>query len=199
MASRIGIYGGAFDPPHLAHAALVTQALSQLQLDRLHVVPTGQAWHKPQTLSGAKHRIAMCALAFADLPQVLVDEREILREGASYTVETLRELRQENPESALFLIIGQDQALAFEQWKSWSDILEMATVCVAPRPGDESASSTLTDNHALSGHFVSLPLPPMAISATDIRHRANAGLGLRGLVSEPVAGYIAQHHLYQNT
>lgn len=197
-APRIGLYGGAFDPPHLAHLALVTVALSQLRLDRLHLVPTGQAWHKPRSLSSAHHRLAMCALAFAGISQVLVDEREILRQGATFTVETLRELRQENPSSPLFLIIGADQARDFNRWKSWSDILDMATVCVAPRAVDAPTAKASSDDGSIATRFLSLDMQPMAISATDIRHRVAAGLSVLGLVSQPVAGYIAKQHLYQD-
>ena len=74
---RLGVFGGAFDPPHVAHRALVEAALAQLQLDRLHVVPTGQAWHKARDLSPAQHRVAMAQLAFADLPGVQIDTREV--------------------------------------------------------------------------------------------------------------------------
>ena len=90
QAKRIGVFGGAFDPPHLAHMALVKTAVADLQLDELRVIPTGQAWHKPRALSPAHHRLAMAQLAFADLPNVLVDPRETQRVGPSYTVDTLR-------------------------------------------------------------------------------------------------------------
>ena len=75
---RVGVFGGAFDPPHLAHVALVEAAIAQLQLQQVHVLPTGEAWHKPRQLSEAAHRVAMTRLAFAHVPAVLVDEREIL-------------------------------------------------------------------------------------------------------------------------
>jgi len=87
---RIGIFGGAFDPPHVAHAALAQVALAELQLDELRVVPTGDAWHKTRALSPAPHRLAMAQLALPSCPGV-VDPREIERAGPSYTVDTLRE------------------------------------------------------------------------------------------------------------
>ena len=80
---RIGLYGGAFDPPHTGHHALAACAIRQLQLDVLHVLPTGDAWHKTRALSDATHRMAMAALNFADLPEVLIDDRELLRRGPS--------------------------------------------------------------------------------------------------------------------
>ena len=195
-APRIGMYGGAFDPPHLAHRALIEQALSELRLDRLHVVPTGQAWHKPRGLSGAVHRVAMCQLAFADLSAVVVDEREGLRQTASFTVETLRELHQEYPGSPICLIIGADQARTFDQWKAWPDIFDLATVCVAQRQDADSGPVPLHTDESIASRFVGLDFSPMKTSATDIRSRVAEGLALDALVSTAVAGYIARHHLY---
>ncbi len=94
---RVGMFGGAFDPPHAAHRALVEAAVRQLQLERMYVFPTGHAWHKSRVLSPAIHRVAMAQLAFADLPEVVVDGRETLRSGPSYSVDTLRELHAQHP------------------------------------------------------------------------------------------------------
>ena len=88
---RVGMFGGAFDPPHWAHRALAETALGQLRLDHLHILPTGHAWHKPRQLSPAEHRVAMCKLAFDGLLNIHFDEREIHREGPSYTADTLAE------------------------------------------------------------------------------------------------------------
>ena len=98
---RLGVFGGAFDPPHRAHVALVEAAIAQLQLDRVQVLPTGQAWHKPRQLSAAADRLVMTRLAFEPLPQVAVDDREILRAGPSYTSDTLQELQHEYPHAQL--------------------------------------------------------------------------------------------------
>ena len=113
---RIGVFGGAFDPPHIAHVALARAALAQLQLDQLRIVPTGQAWHKSRTLTPAVHRLEMASLAFAELDRVVVDPRETLRSGPSYTVDTLLELRTEYPQAQLFLLLGQDQAQVLGSW-----------------------------------------------------------------------------------
>jgi nicotinate-nucleotide adenylyltransferase len=106
----VGVFGGAFDPPHIAHIALAQAALEQLQLDELRVVPTGQAWHKSRTLTPAVHRLEMTRLAFAAMDRVVVDARETLRSGPSFTVDTLAELSSELPAARLFLVIGEDQA-----------------------------------------------------------------------------------------
>jgi len=105
------MFGGAFDPPHLAHRALAEAALDQLGLDALHMMPTGQAWHKARSLTSAEHRIAMCQLAFDDLPRTRIDTRETTRQGPSYTADTLAELAREYPGATLYLVLGADQLL----------------------------------------------------------------------------------------
>ena len=194
---RIGVFGGAFDPPHLAHVALVKTALADLALDELRVVPTGQAWHKLRTLSPARHRLAMAQLAFADLPQVLVDPIEILRPGPSYTVDTLREFKARWSEADLFLILGEDQARALPSWRAWPEILQLATICVAERANPAGVRSQFVLEKAREFRLRRLPMPALALSATDVRARIAAHLSVADLVFEPVARYIALHHLYQ--
>ena len=136
---RIGVFGGAFDPPHAAHVALVHAAISELKLDQLRVIPTGNAWHKARPLSPAHHRLAMARLAFGDLPGVVVDDRETQRDGPSYTVDTLRELKAQWPDAELFLFLGEDQARALPTWRSWQQVLQLAIIYVAER-GDWNKS-----------------------------------------------------------
>ena len=202
---RIGLFGGAFDPPHDAHVALARAAIAELQLDRLHIVPTGDAWHKVRPLSPGLHRLAMCRLAFADVPKVLVDERELLRDGPTYTIDTLTELRAQYPGAALFLQIGADQAAAFHTWRRVDDILQIAMLSIAVRAGMTGAGGHFDMKNPLPGLSVDasrvrvLSLPAMPHSATDVRRRVAAGLPIDHLVPAPVAGYIADNHLYQTT
>jgi nicotinate-nucleotide adenylyltransferase len=192
-AARLGMFGGAFDPPHKAHRALAQAAVQQLQLDGLRVVPTGQAWHKDRPLTPPQHRLAMAQLAFGDLAKVVVDERELRRTGPTYTVDTLRELRAERPGAELFLVMGEDQAAAFTNWREWQAIAALATLCVAERPQAEPAALPAQVRvHRLA-------LPPMDESATDIRARLTSGQDIAHLVPPGVASYIDQHHLYKNT
>jgi len=200
MASRrIGIFGGAFDPPHRAHLALVRAALAELQLDELRVVPTGQAWHKARNLSAAEHRLAMARLAFAAEPRVLVDACETQRAGPSYTVDTLHEFRTLWPQAELFLILGEDQARALPQWRAYPEILQMATICVAVRSDAQAGRAKFDFNPELGTRLRWLALPALAVSATQIRQRIAAHLSISDLVFAPVARYIADHHLYQAT
>ena len=192
--ARVGMFGGAFDPPHRAHVALAEAGLRQLGLDCLHVLPTGDAWHKPRTLSPAAHRLALTQLAFAGLPGVFVDNREILRGGPTYSVDTLRELQAEHPGATLHLLMGEDQAAGFTRWHAWQEVARLAVLGVAGR-GDGAGIAAL---QALPGvRVASVALPPMAESSTEVRARLTAGQDITALVDPAVASYIETHHLYQ--
>ena len=195
---RLGVFGGAFDPPHAAHRALVEAALDQLQLDGLRIFPTGWAWHKTRQLSDARHRIAMAELAFADLPKVVVDRRETMRNGPSYSVDTLRELHTENPVAQLFLVIGQDQACALHTWREWETVLQLAIICVAARADSTGNAARFSAPPGLETRFVQLNFPSLPVSATNIRALAAAGQPVVPLVCASVARYIVYHHLYQS-
>ena len=190
------MFGGAFDPPHRAHVALARTAVQQLGLDRLYILPTGNAWHKTRTLSPADDRLAMARLAFAPVPAVQVDERELRRTGPTYSVDTLRELQAEHPGARLHLLMGEDQAAGFTRWHAWQEIAALAVLCVAGRGAGEG----IAELRALPGVRVEvLQLPQMPESATDIRARLTSGQDIGDLVGPAVAGYIESHHLYQNT
>jgi nicotinate-nucleotide adenylyltransferase len=193
----VGVFGGAFDPPHIAHTALAQAALEQLLLDELRIVPTGEAWHKSRNLTPAVHRLEMARLAFAHMERVVVDPRETLRLGPSYTVDTLAELQSEMPYAQLFLIIGDDQAAALPTWHRWREIAEFATICVAARAGFAGARGTFDALNLGISPLQTIELPPMDVSATDIRKRLVNRQTVVPLVFEPVARYIAHHHLYQ--
>jgi len=218
---RIGVFGGAFDPPHRAHRALAEVALAQLGLDALLILPTGQAWHKSRVLSPAPHRLAMCRLAFEGLPRARIDERETRRAGPSYTADTLQELAAEHPGAQLYLVLGADQLLAFQSWQRWQEVLRHATLAVANRPlhADGSAANDPVAEPDLSGidlPFEHLHMPLHPISATAVRARVRGegvipdGQGGSGgpsqfstaqpaldlLVPAAVARYISDHHLY---
>ena len=203
---RVGMFGGAFDPPHWAHRALAETALTQLGLDVLHILPTGHAWHKTRVLSPAGHRLAMCARAFEGLPNVLVDDREIRRQGPSYTADTLRELAAEHPGAQLYLVLGADQLLAFKTWSRWEEVLGLATLAVANRAIHIGADADPTQQieQDLSGvdvPFERLNMPLHNISATAVRAHVHGQSrrfpDLDVLVPEGVARYISEHHLYE--
>lgn len=194
MARRVGVFGGAFDPPHVAHAALARAAVDQLALDELRILPTGDAWHKSRTLSPAGHRLAMARLAFADLPRVVVDDRELRRAGPTYTVDTLRELLAEQPGVQLFLVMGEDQAAALTRWHDWETVVALAVIVVAGRAATPGETRAALPPQA---RFQPLALPAMAASATAIRSLVGSGRPIADLVAPGVASYIDRHHLYQ--
>lgn len=195
---KIGIYGGAFDPPHAAHQAIAQAAIEQLGLNTLYVLPTGQAWHKVLQPSAAQHRVAMARLAFANMPQTQVDLRETQRSGDTYTIDTLMEFKQQIPDAQLFLIMGADQFEAFSGWHRWQEIAQIATICVAARASSVDLNQPKVPTHpALAAcKMHNIDIPNMPISATDIRKRIRQGLGIDHLVNPEVARYIAQHSLY---
>ena len=195
---RIGVFGGAFDPPHLAHVALVRSAIEALQLDEVRVLPTGHAWHRVSGLSDAAHRLAMTRLAFAGLNHVVVDDREIRRAGPSYTADTLGEIALEAPGAQLYLLIGDDQRRSLPAWHRIDEIARLAIICAAAR--DPQVASWHAGEAAacdVAGLVVQpLPMPLMPISATDIRDRLTRQANVAGLVAPGVERYIHEHHLY---
>lgn len=193
---RLGMLGGAFDPPHRAHFALAQAAIEQLQLDQLRIIPTGQAWHKARPLSPAAHRLALCELGFAGLERALVDPRETRRGGPTYTLDTLTELRAEFPSAQLYLVLGEDQARAFTRWHRWETIAEIAIICVAARTEESGATGSFSAESAPTVPFQRLKLPLLPLSATDIRQRVASHKSISPLVFDSVARYIEQHHLY---
>lgn len=192
---RLGVFGGAFDPPHVAHVALARAAVEQLHLDELRIFPTGQAWHKTQALSAPEHRLALARIAFGDLPRTVIDDRELRRPGPTYTIDTLRELKAEHPAARLFLVMGEDQATSLTRWHEWQAILQLAIVCVAARTVTMPAAA-VPDLPAHADVRL-LRLPNMPESATEVRERVARGDGIAQLVPPGVASYIDRHHLYQ--
>lgn len=193
---KLGMYGGAFDPPHLTHVALAQAAIDQWGLDELRIIPTGQAWHKSRDLTPAVHRLAMARLAFEGIPQARIDEREVQRSGHSYTIDTLRELQAEHPQVQLFLLMGQDQWALFPQWHAYEDILKIATILVALR-ADSARADAKKDpkNHVKIGCNI-IQMSPSSISATEIRQFCQHGQSIDHLVKPSVARYIERNHLY---
>jgi nicotinate-nucleotide adenylyltransferase len=194
---KIGVFGGAFDPPHVAHVALAQAAVEQLQLDQLRIFPTGQAWHKAQTLTAPEHRLALAEIAFGGLPRTVIDDRELRRPGPTYTIDTLRELKAEYPEAQLFLVIGEDQADSLTRWREWEALVQLASICVAARPSAQAHAGLRPPGLPAQADWRRLRLPSMTESATEVRARVAQGQGIAQLVPPGVASYIELNHLYQ--
>jgi nicotinate-nucleotide adenylyltransferase len=194
---RLGVFGGAFDPPHVAHVALAQAAVEQLQLDQLRIFPTGQAWHKAPSLTSPEHRLALAEIAFGDLPRAVIDDRELRRPGPTYTIDTLRELKAEYPEAQLFLVMGEDQAISLTRWREWEAIVQLAIICVAGRPSAPAHAGLPPPGLPAQAELRLLRLPSMTESATEVRGRVAQGQGIAHLVPPGVASYIELNHLYQ--
>ena len=197
QVQRIGLFGGAFDPPHLAHQAIAQALIHQQQLDLLYIVPTGQAWHKSRVLLDANHRITMARLAFQNMPQVVVEEMETQRVGPSYTVETLDELKIRHPNAYFCVLVGADQAASFTLWHQWQRLLEMAQLVVVQRPVANADKADLHEWHNLPPERVMrMNIPLMNISSSSVRASYASGNPESDLLSPSVALYIQQNHLY---
>lgn len=188
---RFGVFGGTFDPPHVGHLALAEWAAERLRLDRVLFVPAGSPPHKRGArLSSPKARLAMTRLAVRGNRRFAVSTLEVASPGPSYTVETLRRLRERRPGARWFLLIGADSLDEFHTWLEPETILSLATLAVAARPGAPSPRRG-------GRRVVWLENPVLEVSSTLIRARARDGRSLRYLVPEGVARYVARHRLYR--
>ena len=191
---RIGLFGGTFDPVHVAHVALARLALDELRLDELRWVPTGQPWQKTRSITPAAHREAMVRIAMDDESRFVLERCELERQGPSYTLDTVRELQARTPQASWFLVIGQDQYAGLHTWHGWQELLGRVALAVANRPG----AAPRPDAQVLQVSHTAVPLPMMDISSTQIRARVAAGLDIAALVPAGVARYIDQHRLYRD-
>lgn len=186
---RTGILGGTFDPIHIAHLHAAETALHQAGLDRVLIMPAGHPWQKGDRLvSPARHRLAMARLALDGVEGVEVDDREIERDGPTYTIDTLGTFPE--PEE-LYLVMGADAALGIPSWKQAGRIRSRVTLLVLPRPGVDS-----TVVAELLPEAVFIDMAVLEISGTEIRDMARRGAPFRFLVPEPVYRYITAHDLY---
>lgn len=192
---RIGILGGSFDPPHLAHLALGRVAVQALALDELRWLPAGAPWQKAaRVMAAPEHRLGMLAALLDDEPRCVIDQRELQRSGPTYTIDSVRELQAEQPGADWFFILGQDQYARFDTWRDWPELLQRLTLAVAARDG--RAPQPPAALAAVPHRVVALPLPRLDIAASDIRARLAGGQDVAALVGEAVAGYIDQHQPY---
>jgi nicotinate-nucleotide adenylyltransferase len=193
---RIGLFGGTFDPPHLGHLVLAEWALVQMRLDRVVFMPAGTPPHKRgRRLTDAAHRLAMTRLAVRGNPAFSVSGLEARRDGPSFTVDTLRYLHARQPGARLYLLMGADSLADFPDWHEPGEIVRLATLLVAVRPGP--AEPTRGGGARARGHVIRLDNPLVAISSSALRSRARAGRSLRYLVPGAVAAYVARHGLYR--
>jgi nicotinate-nucleotide adenylyltransferase len=194
----IGVLGSAFNPPHLGHLALAQEALWQLGLSEVILVPTGDAPHKRIADDpGRELRMAMTRLAAADDSRFSVSALEVEREGPSYTYETLELLAREKGDTELVFVMGADAALGLESWRNPARVVELARIAVARRAGvSEAEVAAVLRSLGVDGEATMLEMPQFGVSSSAVRERAAAGRPLRYLVPEPVARFIEEKALY---
>ncbi|HEX8689620.1 MAG TPA: nicotinate-nucleotide adenylyltransferase [Solirubrobacterales bacterium] len=194
----IGVLGSAFNPPHLGHLALAQEALWQLGLDEVVLMPTGEAPHK-RILDdpGRELRLAMTRLAAADDSRFAVSSLEVDREGPSYTYETLELLAAERPDTELVFVMGADAAVGLESWRRPERVVELARLAVARRAGvsDTDVGAAMRSLGA-EGRATMLEMPQFGVSSSAVRERAAAGRPLRYLIPETVARFIEEKEIY---
>jgi nicotinate-nucleotide adenylyltransferase len=194
----IGVLGSAFNPPHLGHLALAQEALWQLNLAEVILVPTGRAPHKRIVDDpGGELRIAMTRLAAADDSRFSVSSLEVEREGPSYTYETLELLAEERADTELVFVMGADAAVGLESWARPERVVELARIAVARRAGvSEAEVAAVLGSLGAGERATMLEMPQFGVSSSAVRERAAAGRPLRYLVPEPVARFIEEKGIY---
>lgn len=191
---RLGVMGGTFDPIHHGHLVAASEVAAVFDLDEVVFVPTGQPWQKvgERHVSDAEHRYLMTVIATASNPRFTVSRIDIDRGGATYTFDTLNELRSLRPDADLFFITGADAISQIMTWRNAHKLWDLATFVGVTRP-----DHTLDPPLAEGRHITTLKIPAMAISSTDIRHRAAEGAPIWYLVPDGVVQYIAKYGLYK--
>jgi len=193
---RIGVFGGTFDPPHIGHLLLASDASEALKLDRLIFVPTGAQPLKVETpaVASAHDRLEMVRLAVADDAHYQVDDAEINRKGLSYTVDTLEHLSKRYQTAKLFLLLGQDSLASFARWRDPDRILELATLAVMRRNDTSGASG---EGNPIPAGVLEVSARRVDVSSTEIRARLKAGKSIKGFVPESVERFIEARGLYR--
>ncbi|MDR7486195.1 MAG: nicotinate-nucleotide adenylyltransferase [Armatimonadota bacterium] len=201
--SRLGIMGGTFDPIHYGHLVTAEEARAQFGLDRVLFVPNRHPPHKdPADVTEPEHRYLMTFLATVSNPSFSVSRIEIDRPGASYTIDTIRDVSRQHPEAVLYYITGADAILQIlrGEWEQSAELLRLCQFIAATRPGFALDVDTLRRNNVTGRTLENvhvMMIPALAVSSTDIRARVQSGRPIKYLVPEAVEAYILKHGLYR--
>lgn len=191
-APRIGVMGGTFDPIHHGHLVAASEVAQSFDLDEVVFVPTGMPWQKTK-VTEAEHRYLMTVIATASNPRFTVSRVDIDRDGPTYTIDTLRDLKAARPDAELFFITGADAISQILGWRNHDELWELAHFVAVSRPGHVLSTEGLP-----SEDVSQLEVPALAISSTDCRARVREGNPVWYLVPDGVVQYIAKHHLYRS-
>ncbi|MGB3731262.1 nicotinate-nucleotide adenylyltransferase [Microbacterium sp.] len=191
-APRIGVMGGTFDPIHHGHLVAASEVAHSFDLDEVVFVPTGRPWQK-QNVSPSEHRYLMTVIATASNPQFTVSRVDIDRDGPTYTIDTLRDLKRERPGAELFFITGADAVAQILSWRDHDELWDLAHFVAVSRPGHVLSTAGLPTDDVSQ-----LEVPALTISSTACRDRVENGQPVWYLVPDGVVQYIAKHHLYRS-
>lgn len=201
---KIGLFGGTFDPIHNGHIHIARAFADELALDMVVLLPAGNPYHKQeeQTRTDARHRLAMTELAISDDPRFAASDCDIIREGATYTFDTVQIFRQQFPSAQLWWLLGSDSLLQIHTWKKWQTLVRQTHIAVAAREGDNIAKAPRElhgwiGNALQNGSLHLLQTPMYNISSTEIRRRIRNGEPVGSLIDPRVENYIARNHLYR--
>lgn len=191
-APRIGVMGGTFDPIHHGHLVAASEVAHSFDLDEVVFVPTGQPWQKSD-VTWSEHRYLMTVIATASNPQFTVSRVDIDRDGVTYTIDTLKDLKRQRPGADFFFITGADAIAQILSWRDHDELWELAHFVAVSRPGHVLSTEGLP-----TANVSQLEIPALAISSTDCRERVRRGDPVWYLVADGVVQYIAKHHLYRS-
>ena len=219
MRRRIAIYGGTFDPIHLGHLGSIIDLKDRLHIEQVHLIPSYIPPHRGSPGATAEQRLEMLELGVQGMEGILVDDREVVRRGKSYTIDTLQELRlQYGPEAQLFFVLGTDAYKLLDEWHRWQELTNFAHIVVMRRQDSRAGEtsdqgpnrlvlewqqdkrvSDLAELSGSGGKIVEVALSPIDISSTLVRQCVRSGKSLDHLVPNQVAKYIAEQKLYGET
>lgn len=191
MSLRVGLLGGTFDPPHLGHLVVAECARVELDLDEVRLLVAGEPWMKGAAPTSATERFAMVCAAVDQDPYFLVDDRELHRDGPTYTADTLAELHTDEPDTEWYFLLGEDAAAGLTDWQRVEEAFALATFVVVTRPGHDAPAAG-----ELPGEVVHLEVPQLEVSSTQLRERYAQGLATRYLVPDAVDRCIRDRGLY---
>jgi nicotinate-nucleotide adenylyltransferase len=197
---RVGVLGGTFNPPHVGHLVCAQEALVQLDLGRVLLVPVREPPHKElESDPGVEHRLRMCTLAAAGDDRFAVSRVDADRPGPSWTVDTLKRLHEDAPEDDLTFIVGGDMAYTLPSWREPEAVLELAELGVAEREGvrRDDIAERLAPLRGAAERVRFFDMPRLDISSSLVRNHAAAGRPVRYLVPDAVAAYMGAHDLYR--
>lgn len=189
---RVGIMGGTFDPVHHGHLVAASEVAQAFELDEVIFVPTGNPYLKPH-VSSSEHRYLMTVIATASNPRFKVSRVDVDREGPTYTIDTLQDIRERMPDAELFFITGADAIAQIMEWKDAREMFRIAHFIAVSRPGHELSIAGLPEDR-----LSVLEVPALAISSTDCRSRVRRGFPVWYLVPDGVVQYIAKNRLYSD-